>query len=467
MVNSESSSASSTYQAARLERALPRIEREWLPFNRPHLERIISAFKAGAYEIDPERLVEELAQDVGAITWLIHQASLQGYRGGSPLEIVQDLTPAKAIELLEQRKGETHSLERSSDEQLTVLRTSSVALGAAAGFAPSTDVSIRDAIGAELVLQIGRLLVAWNYPLAFARAADGDQSRSIDERIETEIGFSPLMLSHLLAEKWRLNDRFARLTDSQVIEENHRSLARLCEISEALAVAEAPEFFPDAQERFEMASEAVRETLGPLGLKTLATQVDEAVAPYRKLLGARFSDSESIELGSALKQVSAVSNAALSMLSGSRVEVRAAVREILDSIESRAVDVGAAKRAMDSLVPLCGFSAGCIFVFDPFAQVFRQRLNTGTWHRALAPVINQLAPGDIALQISGGFASNQIQVSNGDTFDTPSFLVAPLGSASRIGVLCFEASLLSIDDSGAALSHAKAIRLVVERALKA
>jgi hypothetical protein len=126
------------------------------------------------------------------------------------------------------------------------LRSSAVAIGAAVGLAPATDVSTRDAIGAELLLQVGRLLVAWNYPLAFARAVKASPLKSIDERIAGEIGFSPMMLSHLLASKWKVDQRFARLTDSPLAEEGGRSLARLCEICEALAAAEAPDLFPNA-----------------------------------------------------------------------------------------------------------------------------------------------------------------------------------------------------------------------------
>ncbi len=467
MVNTQTLSSEFQYASARLERALPRLEREWLPFNHAHLDRIISGFRSGAYDIDPERMVEELARDLGAITWLIHQATLEGIRGDSPLEIVQALSPERAVELLDRRRTDTHSLASSTDDQLTVLRSSAVALGVAVGFAPATDVSIRDAMGAELLMQVGRLLVAWNYPLAFARAVKGDPSRSIDERISDEIGFSPQMLSHLLADRWHLNDRFARLTDSPLLEEGSKSLARLCEISEALAAAEAPEFFPDARERFESASQAVRETLGPLGLKTINEQVAEIVSPYSKELGTKFCKASGIELGDALRDHNDLCASTQTILGASRVEVRAAVRNFLAEIEPSTVDVGAAKRAMDTLVSLCGFSAGCIFVFDPFTKVFRQRLSVGTWHRPLQAAIHQLAPGEVPQQISGVFAGNQVEVSNGDTLDVPSLLVTPLGKNTRIGVLCFEASLLNIDDSGMALGHAKAIRLVMEKALKA
>lgn len=467
MVNAHTASNSSNYPSARLERAIPRLEREWLPFNRSHLDRIISGYRTGAYDIDPDRMVEEIARDIGAITWLIHQATLEGIRGDSPLEIVQALSPERAIELLDQRRQETHSLSTSTAEQLTVLRSSSVALGVAVGFAPATDVPIRDAIGAELLMQVGRLLVAWNYPLAFARAVKADSSRSIDERISDEIGFSPLMLSHLLADRWSLNDRFSRLTDSPLFDESNRSLARLCEISEALAAAEAPEFFPDARSRFDAASQAVRETLGPLGLKTLTDQVAEVVTPYAEVLGAKFCKAGNFELGGALRDHRDLSPSAQSILGASRLEVRAAVRDLLSEIEPVAVDVGAAKKAMEALIPLCGFTAGCLYVYDPFTKVFRQRLSVGFWHRPMQAAVHQLAPGEIPEQISGVFSGNQVEVTNGDTLDVPSLLVTPLGMNARIGVLCFEASLLSLDDSGIALSHAKAIRLVMEKALKA
>lgn len=467
MVNTQVSHTSSPYAAARLERALPRLEREWIPFNHSHLQRIISGFKAGAYDIDPERLIEELARDIGAITWLIHQAILEGAHGASPLEIVQSLTPKRAIELLEQRQQATHSLSSSTAEQLTALRSSSVAVGAAVGFAPVTDVSTSDAIGAELVLHVGRLLVAWNYPLAFARAVKADPARSIDERISDEIGFSPLMLSHLLATRWHIDPRFTRLTDSPLAGEEGKSLARLCEICEALASAEAPEFFPDARSRFEAASQAVRESLGPLGLKTLQDQITEVASPYFEVLGSQFCARGTIELGRELREGSEIPSNTQLALGSSRLEVRAMVKQLLAEIEPGAVDVAAAKRGMETLVQLAGFSAGCIYVFDPFTKVFRQRLSTGIWHRPLQVAMHEFAPGELSRQLAAAFTSDQVHVTNGDTLDIPSFLVVPLGSTTRIGVICFEGFLLSLEDSGMALSHAKAIRLVIERALKA
>ena len=466
MVNSQANGTTSSYASARLERALPRIEREWIPFNKSQLDRIIAAYRAGAYDIDPERLIEELARDVGAITWLIHQAIAEGAHGSSPLEVVQTLTAARAIELLEARRTTTHSFENSTTEQLSVLRCSAVAIGAAAGFAPSVQVCLRDAMGAELLMQVGRLLVAWNYPLAFARAAKGDQNRSIDDRISDEIGFSPLMLSHLLATRWSIDDRFTRLTDSLLIEENDKPLARLCEISEALAQAEVPQFFPEARARFEDASQAVRDSLGPLGLKTLEAQIAEITNPYSALLGVKFCPIDGVQLGRVLNDAQESPHRSHAALVGCRIEVRAAVKQLLIAIEPTAVDVGAAKRCMENLVPLCGFSAACIYVFDPFTKVFRQRLSTGVWYRPMQVAVHELAPGDLPHQLAGVFSGNQIQVTNGDSLDVPSFLAVPLGTKTHIGVLCLEAQLLSLDDSGLALIHAKAVRMILERALK-
>ncbi len=382
--------------------ACKRFYDNWLPVNPEALERIKDGLVSNAYELDPDFFFEDLKTDIGLFTYYLRQARrvYQQKKGDStplalhPRELFSSLSREDQISIFNIRTQDVseHSLKKASRNQALQLRELVISNSATETLATHNNVDGLLGYSVSSLNQIGRTLIAWNYPKLYEEAlAQAKDPRRLDEVLTLSLGFSPQLLVVALARDWGLSKELrAALGDIAAIKslkENQSEgsqtkqvatmLEKVYEVGATLARAHTPEIYPSAEEDWKSAKKAVEFLVGPDGLKSIQKQVKENCYHYLKAAPEIFEPAVKLEPSTIIsleitpelflenRYIKSCSKDAQDALLGLYVQVSEKSISKPESI----------KTLIKGIAPLMGFPRGCVYLLEPETMKLTCRLN--------------------------------------------------------------------------------------------
>jgi hypothetical protein len=258
--------------------------------------------------------------------------------------------------------------------------------------------------------QLGRTLIAWNYPRIFEQAMSSS-SGNPDAHLNRMLGFSPTLLGIRIARQWQLIPEIrASMGDLQAARlcerkeqgaQNVTTLVKICEIGEmfseaALSTSNSTESF----EQWEKARGAIKNEIGEANFLRLQEKLSISLSDYELLAPISFQNTNLMAPGrkgasqlSSLDSSGRVSNAYINRLSSPLKEM---LSELYASIDFEIASKANVDRLVKVIIPAAGFSSGCIYLFDPESRSLFPRLTVGSSTRKdFSPVSNIFLNDDI------------------------------------------------------------------------
>ncbi|MCB0321054.1 MAG: hypothetical protein KDD60_09020, partial [Bdellovibrionales bacterium] len=267
----------------------------WLPINPSTLDRIKTGLVSGAYDLDQDFFFEDLKTDIGLFAYFLREArrKCQGKlkeKGSiclAPRELLGSLTREDQIQIFDTsiERITDHSMSHVSEHQAIKLRELVVSTSATEALANHNNIDGLLGFSVSSLQQIGRSLIAWNYPEVFERALqEVEDPIHLDEKLTLHLGFSPKLLVIALARDWGLSAEIrGAVGDSAALQSlqtqdphsSERSLSvvtmlqKIYDVGATIARAHNPELYPSAEEDWKKAKRAVETLIGPDGLKAI------------------------------------------------------------------------------------------------------------------------------------------------------------------------------------------------------
>jgi hypothetical protein len=314
------------------------------------------------------------------------------------------------------------------------------------------------------VREVGLNLVAWNYSSLYGRVLRSlSKSSSLDIELSKELGFSPSLLA-LKFLRPRIDDTQA---EAQQILQSWKTLDELCDIGEALARASNPEAYPSAENDWKKANEYLQSTVGLTGINLIKARAMESTLVYRRALPDTFPTLDDFNPAIAIKKHQKSQLRENPYLPMCPPDVQAAIRRVYAQMPRNSVNKAAIELIIKEVIPLAGFTGGCIFLVDPSSMSLVARTVIGSVTlRTLNPVPLPRTQGSHMDTLVGDVLTTNIHLT--DDFarvafdsDQPlmqrSSVVGPqartgiygrLGKERRIGVLYLEAPEATFTTSG-------------------
>ncbi|HQH29027.1 MAG TPA: HDOD domain-containing protein, partial [Oligoflexia bacterium] len=319
-----------------LERALEHVSQGWLPAQRSVLERIQHQLEAGDYNNDRPKLLRDLKEDFSLYLYCLKELSVmlnqhaqapeQNWRltenGAPPKQTPVEILHNSELDAIRRVLGKSaadisqHVFDEMNDFQALRLRESMLSASTAEILAESVQVDSEVAFSCGLLRQLGLALISWNYPRVYARAMETlTAETTLDALLKRALGFSPSLLGLAFARRWNLSDdvlialgdRKAQIAARKPFgpeQEKDKlnntpdsvgaTLAKICEVGEALARANDPQHYPTALADWQTAQEVIASHLGPRGIAAIYSRTQEYLREYSRRVPevAEFVDAE-------------------------------------------------------------------------------------------------------------------------------------------------------------------------------
>jgi len=483
------------FSERRLERAVQHVSAHWFPTNPVILANIRKGLEEGAYDLDTTFLITELKSDFALFTFCVKELLVQAAAEKVPVSISSDpmkllrwagLQRLRAVLNSDNPPPSSHSLRGLTPELEDRLRETAVAASAAEVLGENEKLDPEAAFCHAVVRQIGLNLISWNYPTLYSRVLKALNPRTtLEEELSKELGFSPAVLAFRLLRP-EIDERNPQIN---AVKRSWQVYDSLCEIGEALARASNPEVYPSAEHDWEHAQTYIQRAIGPHGLDLIKRRAIENTEQYSKVIPQVFSPLVHLnpeeEIRGYRRSLRAQQNPYLKQCPPA---IQAALKALYAEMPTGEVNKSVLERLIKQVIPMAGFTGGCVFVVDPSAMSLVPRTAIGRIKlRNLTNIALKSAPGAamaalIVENLSTGsrpttdpavtaFACDQplIERSEVDQPEVPAGIYCSLGKKRKIGVLYLEVPEreLSTTDPPAlktykALRHALCDALLVE-----
>ena len=304
----------------------------------------------------------------------------------------------------------------------------------------------------------------------------GDLELEIAERL----GFSPSLFAMKIVQKWGMSEEQCHAMGisrtkagaevlatedskesddeagpkSAAPKETSDYLAEVCAIGELLAQANDPASYPKQKGEWDSLEKHIEQALGPRGLMRVRERFQENCQSYVKALpgilegsGAlfdreRYPDSPVIQR--ALRKNKYILNC-----DGSVQMDLKRLYTLLD--EQTTVNRETVRRLVHEMIPEAGFSAGCVYTFDPSMSVLVPQMKIGTVSAHEVKSVNVSIQGTDEHPVSKAFRSPEPILAYSYTEDDrPLIAIAgPFGQHRRFGVLYLESEVQNLSDENA------------------
>lgn len=470
----------------RLERAAQRANDHWLPANPNITNRIRTGLQSGTYEANFEALLTEIKSDLSIFLYCIKECLILAKESGrpfpkntNPCELLR-LCGSKQLRLILERgtkRISTHTLANASESQQTRLKEVMISASTAQALAPSQSINPETGFSTAVLRQVGLALIAWNYPTVYQRALErSDTTLSLESAIQDLLGFSPTLFSSFILSRWGLDSEMRAVIGRDPVSAEFRSMSqhslllkKICEVGEALARAQHPEFYSNAEVDWDMANKAIQAALGPDGMQIVQDQIRNNCEQYRLSLKTVFSDTMEINPASkisAFKELKALDRNPY--IKSCQASLKQGLRELYSTIGKNAISQNAVRVLTRELFPVAGFIGGCVYILDPASRQFAPRLSVGrVTLRSVTPVsYSRYASEHDTVIRAFDCQAPIVEHSRSSTPDAVASISAALGSSNKIGVLYLEVPQLELNHfSQSVLTHFKAVRKALEDAL--
>ena len=451
----------------RLAKAVEHVSTLWFPVDAEHLKKIQEGLKKGAYDLSLEFLVEEIKSDFALYMYTLRELTKHPRIDKKTARTPSDLLTSAEIGVLreilpvEARKISTHLLTTSNPWQLARLSEALVAATAAETLAERERMIPDLGYSGALLRQLGLTLIAWNYPTVYKRALDSLKSRDkpmLDVVLSDALGFSPLLLGSAIVEEWALPPVIEMVMCGDgneigtAVDSDYFTLKRFCEIGEALARANDPEFSPRASEDWIVTKQEIDRRLGGAGLIEIGKRVSEKFGHYTS--NGPKALKEILQCRPEAKQYRFDEQTILKknpFLAATPLSVKKRLKEFYESLSSEAQMKDLVRVLVREIIPLAGYTGGAIYTFDPIEDVLIPRTVIGLIEATDIFTVPIKGPGAFGNTIVAAFKSSTVI---SERLETPhgelTQYLARLGVESQVGVLYLERpSDTLIDDEGA------------------
>lgn len=466
----------------RLERARQHVSSMWIPVNPNVLSKIQNGIAEGRYDLGYEFLVDDLKADLGLFFFCLRELSNLLQRENIPFSLSRpaELLNAAGYERIQSVLGiDPRNISRHSIDAINPAQAAQVQLALTS--ATATEMLVERSRGegdfgflSALLRQLGLTLVAWNYPTVFERAMGSiTEQTDLDSTLSSMLGFSPVLLASSLVRTWGGSSELVyvvggdlalsdlELARRETIHETVGDLAELCRVGESLARANDPEHYPTARTDWESARGELVRRLGNDALVQIRERLSDYCEAYRILQPELFARSSDLSPEKHIHEKSE-----RDLLRSNRyvdlcpLALKRRLRDFYGWLPHSPSSRDAVSHFLRTVLPLTGFSAGCVYTLDAGTMELIPRLKFGEVKlRALTP----LKYDGLALSkdsVLGAYHAPAPFVSRTDDSEH-AFVVGVLGDERKMGVLYFELPAQALDsDEFDYLNIFKAIRQV-------
>ena len=376
--------------------------KDWLPVNGEALARIKDGLSSRAYELDEDFFFQDLKADIGLFTYFLRQARRKAQvqlektsaLHMTPRELFNTLSREDRITIfdIDASQISPHSLRNAEEFQALQLKEVLVSSSATEALTATQHVDGLLGYSVSSLEQVGRALIAWNYPEVYQQAIQKESDpQKLDTVLTGMLGFSPQLLVIALARDWGLSreirsavgDAGAKLAEYHPKHEQvHKvsgMLKKLYEVGSTLARASNAEINPNSASDWERAKQAVEAILGPTGLSEIQDKVKENCFFYLEAAPEIFESVTQLE-----PKQTTLSKPASGLAAENRylrvcpVEARELLVQLYCNFEAGQIEKTAAiKELVKAVAPLAGFPRGAIYLLEPESLQLSARLKVG------------------------------------------------------------------------------------------
>lgn len=457
---------------AKLRHACRKAIENWFPANPKTLNRIHLGIEAGSYDLDIEFLVREIKSDFALFTYVLKELArmrdrgiVQFPQGANPIEMMRSAGYEKLKNLLTVHEREISHHDGGKMDQFQALRLQESMVSASTAEVLSNKENIDPSIGftTGLLRQLGLTLIAWNYPHVYQSVANNLTSvATLDDELARALGFSPKLLGLTMARHWGLGLELrtalgdvsseAELKTKEPglsaklakIQEIGEKLDEICEIGEALARSSLPEQYPTAGEDWVEAKERISKRLGSEGIKVIQDKVKQNVENYALMRPEIFRKLDLVEPDS---KWASFKEEQLYKLNGYTKNCGKKAQKLFLKfyrvLDQEGISKENIRLLMQGVVPLLGFTRGCIFLSDPRTSELAPRLTIGESVLEDYPTISYREAEAGENLLSDAYSNDTPVIDdpkNDGRGEGPFAIASVVGKKSRAGVLYLEAS---------------------------
>lgn len=375
------------FQERRIARAVRHVGDNWMPVNPVVLLAVQEALDTDRYEQEIELLVSDLKQDVSLFAYCLRELCLKLKEDGVIIpdpKSISELFDYAGLERLKEilaaspREISPHSLRAAEPLQTSRFQEALLSASTSEVFCESADIDPEIGFTSALLRQLGLTLISWNYPDVYETAVRNlPTQRDLDTAIASILGYSPSLIAVRLLKSWGLP---ATLVDSVAIAhpdfdiEDYREfsnsvaevLSTICKAGEALARANNPQVYPTARQDWSECKLAIESRLGSAGLQKIQTRFEQNCGSYVDLMPELFRPGMLIN---PQIQGEAIFGTAPTDRNPFIELCRPHVRAKLVELYGENADATSKRRPLFTLlheiIPLAGFTGGCVFTADP------------------------------------------------------------------------------------------------------
>jgi len=440
----------------RLRRAKEHVLKRWFPVNTGMLEKIRCGLNEGAYDLDLDFLIVDIKADfslftqcLGRLTAMLRDEGAALPADMNPISVFQcaGIERIRRVICDEIPAAGEHSFETMSEAQFARLQQAMVSASTAEVLSEQQNIHPHLGYSVGLLRQLGLTLIAWNYPKTYSRALA--QQNDLELELSRALGFSPALLAESLVREWGLGeDICGAVGDSPPgaagagMSQVGLRLQKICQIGEALARANDPEHYPEARSAWESVRRQLISVLGSDSLKLIQQRVQENCAAYVSNYPELFQGIEELDPVKRLvpeeRAGAALRNPWIKCCSP---RLKRQLIELYERLGTHEIDRDAVSYLVKELIPLGGFTGGCIYVIDPSSGMLMPRVKIGL-PRLLScvPLPSKPEERDDESPIHAAFACSApiMETALPGSSGLLSYIAASFGGSRKVGVLYLE-----------------------------
>lgn len=390
----------SGFEERRLERAYRYVNDYWFPPNPELLSKIRAGLKHGQYDFDLKPLVAQIKTDFSIFTYcvreLLHmvraeQAELPHY--SNPIELIEWAGPVRLKKILDvdDHVISRHSFDGIEAVQARRIEEAMISASVAEALSEKRDVDSRLGFSVALLRQLGLTLIAWNYPTVYPEVINAlELGKDLDQALSEKLGFSPATLGMAIVRDWGLSpqvrtglgdaEAYDTLTEAKQRELKvvAETITKICEVGETLARANDPEHYPSAQSDWNTAKQAIEDELGKDGVRLVQARARENCENYLLTMPNLFRAALKVDPPKQMKlEVERKLLKENPFVDQCSAPVRLKIKELYVKINSGPITRENVHMLVKRVVPVAGFTGGCIYTLDPGTATLTTRVRIG------------------------------------------------------------------------------------------
>lgn len=396
--NSESISTG----AKRIDKACDHVNDFWFPVNSELLAKIKLGVKGGVYDLDCETLVSSITGDFSLFMYclrelirMLNQEGVQTPPLVNPVDVLRHagIERLKKILDVDEYKISKHSFSSIGDPQVDCFGEALISASSAQVLAPAFNINPETGYTAALIRQLGRTLIAWNYPTVYSDALTKvTPERSIDQVIAEKMGFSPTLLAVRMLVGWGIPVQMCEmmfLFDEEEQDDYDEeeclngilggAIGKLCLIGEALARANNPRAYPNARKEWEYAKEQISLRIGDKGLQMIQEAFTENLEDYLTYMPEIFTPALILEpelhLAAHERDKLTIRNPYIPVCDA---RVKTALTSLYAGLGESEISEKSISLLVKDIIPASGFLGGYIYTIDPGISMLVSQTRIGT-----------------------------------------------------------------------------------------